>query len=255
MLATPGLKRAWLHHLPAFHAYLLAIPAVTPVHIQGQPSTRLAPACCGANACCSPCPGAAQTLLAVSQTSTTPPARPPCVPPVFPNTKLVGACLYPGTLAEGDEHVYRLAATGEGPLAVSLVWVDPPADPVALEALVNDLDLEVVLGGPGGSRTTTYLGNGGWEQGGGRDTRNNVERVGRASMSGCTRVINLIAYFIIHTSTWSGWVGPTRGLRHHGGACNNAAGARSIGFVENSTLRRAGCTMQTMVQSASRVLG
>lgn len=45
------------------------------------------------------------------------------------------------TLAQGESHQYCVYATG-GPLRITLVWYDPPADPNAASVLVNNLDLE-----------------------------------------------------------------------------------------------------------------
>ncbi|NJM07438.1 hypothetical protein HC891_16530, partial [Candidatus Gracilibacteria bacterium] len=56
--------------------------------------------------------------------------------------------------------------SGNG-LYITLVWTDPPAQPTAAQALVNNLDLS--LQGPGG----TKFGNGGTSA----DTRNNVETI------------------------------------------------------------------------------
>lgn len=56
-------------------------------------------------------------------------------------------------LQTGDEHSYQVTVGASAELRVTLVWNDPPAQPGAGVALVNDLDLSVE--GPGG----TYLGN------------------------------------------------------------------------------------------------
>jgi len=71
------------------------------------------------------------------------------------------------TLIQGQSHRYCVRATG-GPLRVTLVWHDYPADPAAASSLVNDLNLEVRAAGMGG---LPLLGNG-WN-----DTANNVESV------------------------------------------------------------------------------
>ncbi len=57
-----------------------------------------------------------------------------------------------GVSAEGERLTFRLARSPENPkpLRVALVWDDPPGDPAAERALVNDLDLavrEVFVGG------------------------------------------------------------------------------------------------------------
>ncbi|HEX8151706.1 MAG TPA: S8 family serine peptidase, partial [Thermoanaerobaculia bacterium] len=73
-------------------------------------------------------------------------------------------------------------ANGSNPFRVTLVWSDPPAAAGANPALVNDLDLEVVIGGQ------TYRGNvltnGLSTTGGTADHRNNVESVYLAGVSG-----------------------------------------------------------------------
>ncbi|KAG2442839.1 hypothetical protein HXX76_002918 [Chlamydomonas incerta] len=99
--------------------------------------------------------------------------------------------------AEGEEHVYQLQALGGGPVVVTLVWADAPADLLSAVALVNDLDLQVThtpsaaaaaaaagsaSSGSSSAQPTTYWGNAGWEgasssSGDGADARNNVERV------------------------------------------------------------------------------
>ena len=56
-----------------------------------------------------------------------------------------------------------------GSLSVTLAWHDYPGSPAAARALVNDLDLSVIVGGASGQK---LLGNGG------SDHVNNVERVG-----------------------------------------------------------------------------
>lgn len=67
-------------------------------------------------------------------------------------------------------HEYRGAiSTGEGPVIATLVWYDYPASAAAAKALVNDLDLAVVMEGSGAS----FLGNGGSTP----DRLNSVEKV------------------------------------------------------------------------------
>ncbi|RKO65642.1 S8 family serine peptidase [Desulfofundulus salinus] len=74
-------------------------------------------------------------------------------------------------LAAGDSKTYRFTVEDTSrPFKATLAWTDPPAEPGAGRALVNDLDLVVV--GPDGRE---YLGNA--KGGGGRDDRNNVEQV------------------------------------------------------------------------------
>ncbi|AEG16895.1 S-layer domain-containing protein [Desulfofundulus kuznetsovii DSM 6115] len=74
-------------------------------------------------------------------------------------------------LAAGDSKTYRFTVEDTSrPFKATLAWTDPPAEPGADRALVNDLDLVVV--GPDGRE---YLGND--KGGGGRDDRNNVEQV------------------------------------------------------------------------------
>lgn len=67
-------------------------------------------------------------------------------------------------------------ADSSKPVRITLVWTDPPG--VADPALVNNLDLTVTVGGPGGS---VYKGNvfsnGNSVTGGAYDNRNNVENV------------------------------------------------------------------------------
>ncbi|MBE3586839.1 MAG: S-layer homology domain-containing protein [Thermoanaerobacter sp.] len=74
-------------------------------------------------------------------------------------------------LAAGDSKTYRFTVEDASrPFKATLAWTDPPAEPGADRALVNDLDLVVV--GPDGRE---YPGN---DDGSGRrDDRNNVERV------------------------------------------------------------------------------
>ena len=83
-------------------------------------------------------------------------------------------------IQEGEVHTYGLVSSG-GPLSVTLVWFDYPAEVISEVALVNDLDLVVTVS----SNATTakeagnwrYLGNGPASGGGDRDRRNTVERV------------------------------------------------------------------------------
>lgn len=98
------------------------------------------------------------------------------------------------TTASLEPFVYRFVATGDaaaGLLKVTLVWTDPPADPAATIALVNDLDLTVT----DTATSTTYLGNhfdftasndGLTDTGGTADRINNVEMVIRPSSSRAT---------------------------------------------------------------------
>ena len=94
-------------------------------------------------------------------------------------------------IQEGEVHTYTLVSSG-GPLSVALVWYDYPADVISEVALVNDLDLAVVVTsnvftskGAAGNVTTAssktarrvFLGNGPSSGGGERDRRNTVERV------------------------------------------------------------------------------
>ncbi|WP_051617808.1 S8 family serine peptidase [Desulfofundulus thermocisternus] len=74
-------------------------------------------------------------------------------------------------LAGGESRVYRFTVKDSSrSFKATLAWTDPPAEPGADRALVNDLDLVVV--GPDGRE---YPGN---DDGSGRrDDRNNVERV------------------------------------------------------------------------------
>lgn len=81
-------------------------------------------------------------------------------------------------LDTGDRYIYRIQVETAGePLAVTLAFTDPPAQPGALTPVVNDLDLEVV--GPDG----LFLGNvfdvdaGESMPGGDPDALNMVERV------------------------------------------------------------------------------
>ncbi|MDQ0285056.1 subtilisin family serine protease [Desulfofundulus luciae] len=75
------------------------------------------------------------------------------------------------SLAAGESKTYHFTVEDTTrPFKATLAWTDPPAEPGAGRALVNDLDLLVV--GPDGRE---YLGN---DKGGGRrDDRNNVEQV------------------------------------------------------------------------------
>ncbi|KXZ56645.1 hypothetical protein GPECTOR_1g581 [Gonium pectorale] len=128
-------------------------------------------------------------------------------PPPPPSSSSGSGCFSPRLqlvdmvpIREGDVHTYRLAAPGTGPIVVTLAWADAPADQLAAVSLVNNLDLEVKLtpatvsvGGTGGTgaatpQPVTYLGNADWVASyvankssnaarGGRDNRNNVERV------------------------------------------------------------------------------
>ncbi len=82
------------------------------------------------------------------------------------------------TLLTGTGQIYSVDASvvdPTKPLRVSLVWTDTPGNPVSAKALVNDLDLEVSVGG------TVYKGNvfsGALSTAGGAaDTLNNVENV------------------------------------------------------------------------------
>ncbi|MBN2493724.1 MAG: S8 family serine peptidase [Deltaproteobacteria bacterium] len=88
-----------------------------------------------------------------------------------------------GALRTGQARSWTLPASSAGPLAVCLVWSDPPARPGAAITLVNDLDLE--LRSASGQR---YAGNQGFEGGfsqpvdeAARDERNNVECIRVAS--------------------------------------------------------------------------
>jgi hypothetical protein len=74
-----------------------------------------------------------------------------------------------------QELFFGQAIDADKPLAVTLAWTDAPGSTTA-DAYVNNLDLEVTIGGQ------TYFGNhfgtGGFSIGGGTaDTRNNVEKV------------------------------------------------------------------------------
>ena len=75
------------------------------------------------------------------------------------------------TLATGQEHTFNIpiSPTPDPILGtafkVTLVWTDPPAQPLAQTPLVNNLDLKVNIGG------TDYIGNGAL------DTANTVEQV------------------------------------------------------------------------------
>jgi hypothetical protein len=78
-------------------------------------------------------------------------------------------------LAEGRSSTMRLSARAGAPLKVVLVWTDPPGtvrNSIAdtTPQLVNDLDLEVRIGG------VTHLGNGATA-----DRLNNVEVVSIAA--------------------------------------------------------------------------
>ncbi|MDO5317148.1 MAG: S8 family serine peptidase [bacterium] len=65
----------------------------------------------------------------------------------------LGETLYPSNLtvrlfdrvpfSQGSEVVFRVTVTNGAPLDVQLVWLDYPSDPLARQALVNDLDLVV----------------------------------------------------------------------------------------------------------------
>ena len=65
----------------------------------------------------------------------------------------LGETLYPSNRAvrlfdrvpfsRGSEVVFRVTVTNGAPLDVQLVWLDYPSDPLARQALVNDLDLVV----------------------------------------------------------------------------------------------------------------
>ena len=65
----------------------------------------------------------------------------------------LGEALYPSNravrvvdripFAQDSEYVLRVTTTNAAPLDVQLAWIDPPADPAAATALVNDLDLVV----------------------------------------------------------------------------------------------------------------
>lgn len=69
-----------------------------------------------------------------------------------------------------------LVASSDEPLQVTLVWMDQPGAPGAVNPVVNDLDLEVIA-----PDMTVYKGNvfaeGESEAGGAKDAINNVERV------------------------------------------------------------------------------
>ncbi|EFJ42929.1 hypothetical protein VOLCADRAFT_96935 [Volvox carteri f. nagariensis] len=95
-------------------------------------------------------------------------------------------------IQEGDVHAYYIIATGSGTVVVTLAWPDPPAESLALYALVNNLDLEVVLSttsstgratdaAADGDAVMVFYGNSGWSAGGANgsrtDRRNTVERV------------------------------------------------------------------------------
>mmetsp|Transcript_26802 Transcript_26802/g.72380 ORF Transcript_26802/g.72380 Transcript_26802/m.72380 type:complete len:1245 (+) Transcript_26802:101-3835(+) len=58
---------------------------------------------------------------------------------------------------EGQKHVYTIQATGLGPLIVTMVYMDYPANPNVRPLLVNDLDLKVI--GPSGSEQKEWWGN------------------------------------------------------------------------------------------------
>ena len=82
-------------------------------------------------------------------------------------------------IGAGEEHTYTLAASGSpDPLLgsnvkVSLVWTDPPAQPIAVTPLINNLDLEVTIGGGAvclGNNDCGALGQA-------ADTTNTVEQV------------------------------------------------------------------------------
>ncbi|GFR41226.1 hypothetical protein Agub_g1899 [Astrephomene gubernaculifera] len=153
--------------------------------------------------------------LPLSDDPTTASAPPP--PP--PTTTTASATCSPRLqlvdlvpISEGAVHSYRLTARAAGPIVVTLVWVDVPADLRADVALVNNLDLQVVItpatanataGATGSSsnatQTVVVWGNPGWNRGigarnwgigssggggvnstsngSGADDRNNVERV------------------------------------------------------------------------------
>jgi subtilisin family serine protease len=89
--------------------------------------------------------------------------------------------------AVGQVHevTFGVAEAGK-PVKVSLAWTDAPAAVAANPALVNNLDLEVDVGG------TTYLGNvftnGQSSAGGTADNRNNVENVFVADASGTVTI-------------------------------------------------------------------
>ena len=73
------------------------------------------------------------------------------------------------TTAESKDFEYNVLGNTV-PLAITLVWTDPPASSLSGKQLVNDLDLRVLT--PGGQ---TLMGNGGV------DTTNNVESIDIAS--------------------------------------------------------------------------
>jgi hypothetical protein len=87
------------------------------------------------------------------------------------------------SLGDADAAQYVVSVSGTHPLKISLVWTDPPGNPLAAEALVNDLSLAVHA--PSGD--VTYYGNCGlinskWSESNlegclGFDGLNNVENV------------------------------------------------------------------------------
>ena len=95
----------------------------------------------------------------------------------------LGETLYPSNravkvvdripFAQGSDWVLRVETVGTAPLDVQLAWIDPPADPAAASALVNDLDLVVSNETTGAVQPV----NGGLA----RDGVNNVEGVRIAS--------------------------------------------------------------------------
>lgn len=104
------------------------------------------------------------------------------------------------TIADGAATVYCIdttapsAAGGKLPLSVSLVWTDPAASPIALYALVNDIDLEVYLPS---SNMPIYGNNNATAAPQQRDARNNVEKV-RAMM----RLTALGPVTAVHCFLW-----------------------------------------------------